>query len=81
MTLELLPLLLETAFTSRDGRIVNVSSGLHNKGIFDPANMNGEVNYGRLQFYNNSKLYNVGIIFIISLPLPFHHLFLSFSLH
>eukprot|EP00731_Ephydatia_muelleri_P016736 Em0009g1160a len=59
MTLELLPLITETASVSGDGRIVLVSSLWHNQGTFDPANMNGEVSYGRVKFYGNSKLYNV----------------------
>lgn len=59
MTLELLPLIVETASASRDGRIVLVSSLAHKSGTFDPANMNGEVSYSRFKFYGNSKLYNV----------------------
>ena len=62
MTLELLPLITETASVSGDGRIVLVSSLWHNQGTFDPANMNGEVSYGRVKFYGNSKLYNVGTL-------------------
>ena len=71
LTLELLPVLLST--TSRtgdgrtgdgrtgDGRIVILSSNTHESGVFDPTNLNAEKSFGRLNFYQNSKLFNVGI--------------------
>jgi len=48
LTLELLPSLLETASSTGDGRIIFVSSAAHKMGTFNPENMNGEQNYGRL---------------------------------
>ena len=59
LTLELLPIILDTAGSCNDCRIVLVSSAAHKEGVIDPQNMNGEVSYGRLRFYANSKLYNV----------------------
>lgn len=59
LTLDLLPLMLETAEQTGDGRIIFVSSRQHAHGVFDPNNMNGEVFYSRSGFYDNSKLYNV----------------------
>ena len=60
LTLELLPIITETAAASGDCRIVFVSSEAHARwGVFDPDNMNGEQSYGRFKFYGNSKLYNV----------------------
>ena len=59
LTLELLPILLDTAYSCGDCRIVIVSSLAHKWGVFDPENMNGEISYTGLKFYNNSKLYNV----------------------
>ena len=57
---------------SGDGRIVLVSSLWHNQGTFDPANMNGEVSYGRVKFYGNSKLYNVGTLLFFFFFFFFH---------
>ena len=62
LTLELLPLMLETAEQTGDGRIIFVSSRQHAHGVFDPNNMNGEVFYSRSGFYDNSKLYNVSTL-------------------
>ena len=62
LTLELLPLIADTAREAGDGRIVFVSSQQHTHGVFDPSNMNGEVSYSRSRFYDNSKLYNVSTI-------------------
>ena len=59
MTLELLPVLLETAGSHGDVRIVNVASEAYTWGTLDPSNMNGEVSYSRMAFYGNSKLYMV----------------------
>ena len=79
MTLELLPLVTETA-VSGDGRIVLVSSLWHNQGTFDPANMNGEVSYGRVKFYGNSKLYNVMMAYALQRQLGGTNITVS-SLH
>ena len=61
LTLELLPLLLDTAAESGDGRIIFVSSSAHN--MVDPFDANRlnrtEDDYGRLKAYSNTKLYNV----------------------
>jgi NAD(P)-dependent dehydrogenase (short-subunit alcohol dehydrogenase family) len=61
LTLELLPLFLETAASSGDGRIVFVSSRGHAMAqSFDASRLNlEEDDYARFQAYNNSKLYNV----------------------
>ena len=59
LTLELLPIILDTAHACGDARIVTVSSSGHTAGVFDPENMNGERNYGTGKFYCHSKLYNV----------------------
>ena len=59
LTLELLPVMLDTAESCKDCRIVIVSSTAHKSGVFDTQNMNGEVSYSRLLFYCHSKLYNV----------------------
>ena len=61
LTFELLPLLLDTAASSGDGRIVFVSSyGHYYAQPFDVNRLNQEENeYKRLSAYNNSKLYNV----------------------
>jgi len=47
--------------TEGDKRIVFVSSVLHSMGVWDPSNLQGEVSYGRMKFYRNSKLYNVSV--------------------
>jgi len=54
--LELLPCMMNT---EGDKRIVFVSSSLQSMGQWDPSNLQGEVSYGRMKFYTNSKLYNV----------------------
>ena len=59
LTLELLPIMLDTASNTGDCRIVFVSSRLHMTGSFTPGNMNAEEDYSRTKFYGNSKLYNV----------------------
>ena len=59
LTLELLPIILDTASECGDCRIVIVSSRLHSSGVFAPGNMNAEQEYIRNKFYSNSKLYNV----------------------
>lgn len=59
LTLELLPLMLDSAHSSGDGRIVFVSSRLHANGQFTPENLNGQLSYSRTAFYYHSKLYNV----------------------
>lgn len=59
ITLELLPILLESASQTGDSRIVIVSSSLYALSSWEPANLNGEQEYNRLMFYPKSKLYNV----------------------
>ena len=61
LTLELLPLILDTADASGDGRIVFVSSTGHTMApAFDVGKLNlTEEQYGRMLAYNNSKLFNV----------------------
>ena len=62
LTLELLPTLVETASSGSGGgdcRVVWVASMAHERGIWDPRNMNGEISYSPTTFYQNSKLYNV----------------------
>ena len=59
LTLELIPIMLDTASSTGDGRIVIVSALLHKKGEFNPDNMEGQHSYGRMSFYGHSKLYNV----------------------
>ena len=62
LTLELLPIMLDTASTTGDGRIVIVSSAGHRSGVFDPDNLDGQQSYGRMKFYCHSKLYNVQFV-------------------
>ncbi|KAL5459920.1 hypothetical protein EMCRGX_G033312 [Ephydatia muelleri] len=59
LILELLPVVMETARSHGDVRIVNVSSLAYSLGTLVPSNMNGEVSYSRVSFYRNSKLYNI----------------------
>ena len=59
LTLELLPLMVDSAQLSGDGRIVIVSSMMHSSGVFAPGNLNAERSYSRTQFYSSSKLFNV----------------------
>ena len=59
LTLELLPILLDTARTCGDVRILFLSSSGHAFGVFDPKNMNGEHDFRVLDFQCRSKLYNV----------------------
>ena len=68
LTLELLPTILDTAARTGDCRILILSSTAHKSGVFDPANLNGEKNYGSLNFYNNSKLFNVGLVIAYAIP-------------
>ena len=65
LTLELLPVVVETARSQGDVRIVNVSSAAHGWGTLDPNNMNGEVSYSRTAFYGNSKLYNIMVSYAL----------------
>ena len=64
LTLELLPILLDTAESCNDCRIVVVSSRLHSSAEFTPGNMNAEQVYSRTKFYSNSKLYNVSDLYM-----------------
>ena len=59
LTLELLPIIRDTARSTGDGRIVFVSSKGHESGVFNPDNLEGQHSYGGLKFYCHSKLYNV----------------------
>ena len=59
LTLELLPIILDTAHACGDARVVFVSSVGHTFGTFDPENLNGERTFGATKFYGHSKLYNV----------------------
>lgn len=63
LTLELLPLILDTAASSGDGRVVFVSSAGHSTApSFDVSKLDTtEAEYGRLEAYNRSKLYTVNI--------------------
>jgi NAD(P)-dependent dehydrogenase (short-subunit alcohol dehydrogenase family) len=58
-------LLLEDLINVSEGRIINVSSGLYKRGVFDPDNLQGEKSFSPRQAYNNSKLLN--ILFTIEL--------------
>ena len=66
--MELLPIVTESA-VGGDCRIVFVSSLGHVVADWNPDNLNGELSYGPLKFYNNSKLYNASLM----------HYFLLFS--
>ena len=59
LTLELLPIMLDTASSTGDGRIVIVSSDGHKWGQLNPDNLEGQLSYSGFKFYCNSKLYNV----------------------
>ena len=59
LTLELLPIIRDTACSTGDGRIVFLSSFAHVWGIFEPENLDGQQSYSGMKFYNNSKLFNV----------------------
>jgi NAD(P)-dependent dehydrogenase (short-subunit alcohol dehydrogenase family) len=52
-------MLLERIRTSRDGRIVTVSSDLHKRGFIHFDDLDGARNYGRVAFYAQSKFANV----------------------
>ena len=64
LTLELLPLVLDTAASTGDGRIVFVSSVGHtNAPPFDVTKLSlTEEQYGRMKAYFDSKLYNVSYL-------------------
>ena len=59
MCLELLPCMMST---EGDKRIILVSSMMHTYGVWDPNNLQGNISYGRVKFYGNSKLYNVSVV-------------------
>lgn len=61
LTLELLPVVLETASGSGDGRIVFMSSKAHEYATWNPETMNApdEQHYDRIKVYGVTKLYNV----------------------
>ncbi len=52
-------LLIDALMNSDDPRIINVSSGAHSSGRFDPDNLQGEKKYNSLATYANTKLYNI----------------------
>ncbi len=65
VTLELLPIVLETASTSGDGRILFVSSSGHMSSVTGPVNfetIDSDLDYGRLKSYGRTKLYNVSLL-------------------
>ena len=65
LTLELLPIVLETASTSGDGRILFVSSSGHYKRYAGEVNFNSidsEEMYRRTKAYGRTKLYNVRML-------------------
>ena len=64
LCLELLPFMTST---EGDKRIVLVSSMMHSSGVWDPNNLQGNVSYGRIRFYGNSKLYNVSSSWLYSI--------------
>ena len=59
LTLELLPIIRDTARSTGDGRIVFVSSLAQSWGKFEPDNLDGQQSYSATKLYNNSKLFNV----------------------
>ena len=64
MTLELLPIMKHTA-NNGDARIVIVTSKGNYTGKFDPKNLNGEISYGPIFNYQNSKLYIVSAFLFV----------------
>jgi NAD(P)-dependent dehydrogenase (short-subunit alcohol dehydrogenase family) len=52
-------LLLDRMKDLPEARIINVSSGLYKRGIFDPSNLQAEKHFTPGQAYNNSKLMNI----------------------
>ena len=64
MTLELLPVMTHTATNTGDARIVIVTSKANYTGKFDPKNLNGELSYGPIFNYQNSKLYIVSAFIV-----------------
>lgn len=74
LTLELLPVLLESAGQTGDGRIVIVSSRTYSWSNWEPDNMNGEREYSRTGFYYKSKLYNVCTYNVISWSILLLHM-------
>lgn len=64
LTLELLPILLETAASSGEARIVLVSSKASSMASpfqVDKLVVEEEADYDRLKTYPNTKLYNVSV--------------------
>ena len=78
LTLELLPVVLDSAAATGDGRIIFMSSQGYNYGIFDPNNLNSEVEYNRLRSYSNTKLYNVSTTVVLSCDSTTPHNFALF---
>lgn len=67
LTLELLPIILESASASGDGRIVFMSSSAHSMVGWEPDKMNPqtEQQYDRMRVYGYSKLFNVHMLLCI----------------
>jgi NAD(P)-dependent dehydrogenase (short-subunit alcohol dehydrogenase family) len=68
MTIELLPVILDTAASCGDCRIVILSSSAHQYGVFEPDNMNcdkGPYDTMSGNNYDRSKLYNVSLSLIV----------------
>ena len=61
ITLELLPIILDSASSCGDARIVLVSSGAHVQGVWNPAQFNPETEeqFSRLRGYPHTKMQNV----------------------
>ena len=52
-------LLLDKVKSADQGRIINVSSALHNRGIVDLKDLQSENSYDSMQVYSNTKLMNI----------------------
>ena len=61
LTLELLPVILDSAAVTGDARIVSVSSSVHSWAVWNPEHLNDDVGYNRMQSYYHTKLYNASI--------------------
>ena len=61
ITLELLPIILDSASSSGDARIVLVSSRAHEQGVWNPPQFNPatEEQFSRLRGYPHTKMQNV----------------------
>ena len=61
ITLELLPIILDSASSCGDARVVLVSSRAHEQGLWNPAQFNPETEeqFSRLRSYPHTKMQNV----------------------